>query len=120
MGVVSYSRIYVRKGGLISSVGVIAVGNCAPCLQLETTVSLSLVRAWRRKLSVRHKTNEGTKGAHCVTVYCTIQRCHVCLSVHPFASNNSAPTGRIFMKFNICAFFENLSKNSNLTKLLQE
>ena len=83
MGVVSSSRIYVRKGGLISSVGVIAVGNCAPCLQLETTVSLSLVRAWRRKLSVRQKRNEGTKGAHCVAVCCTIQRCHVCLSVRP-------------------------------------
>jgi hypothetical protein len=34
---------------------------------------------------------------------------HVCLSVRPPAWN-SAPTGRIFIKFEICAFFENLSR----------
>jgi len=34
---------------------------------------------------------------------------HVCLSVCPYALNNSAPTGRIFVKFDICVFFENLS-----------
>jgi hypothetical protein len=33
-----------------------------------------------------------------------------CLSVRPSAWNNSAPTGRIFMKFNIRGFFENLSR----------
>jgi hypothetical protein len=38
------------------------------------------------------------------------KRCHVCLSVCPFIWNNSAPTGRIFMIFDICEFFEHLSK----------
>jgi hypothetical protein len=32
------------------------------------------------------------------------------MSVRPAAQNNSAPTGRIFMKFDIWAFFENLWK----------
>ena len=32
------------------------------------------------------------------------------MSVRPSAQNNSAPTGRIFMKFNILLFFENLSR----------
>jgi len=32
------------------------------------------------------------------------------LSVCPSAWNNSAPTGRIFMKFDIWEFFENLSR----------
>ena len=34
---------------------------------------------------------------------------HFCLSVHPFARNNSAPTRWIFMKY-ITVFFENLSR----------
>jgi hypothetical protein len=34
----------------------------------------------------------------------------VCLSVRPSAWNNSAPTGRIFMKFDIWVFSENLSR----------
>ena len=35
----------------------------------------------------------------------------VCLSsVRPYEWNNSAPTGRIFMKFDIWVFFENLSR----------
>ena len=33
------------------------------------------------------------------------------LHVRPSAWNNSAPTGRIFMKFYIWVFFENLSRN---------
>jgi uncharacterized membrane protein len=32
----------------------------------------------------------------------------VCLSFHPSAWNNSATNGRIFMKFDAGAFFENL------------
>jgi len=32
----------------------------------------------------------------------------VCLSVRPSVRNNSAPTGRIFMKFYMWVFFENL------------
>jgi hypothetical protein len=35
----------------------------------------------------------------------------ICLSV---CWNNSAPTGRVFMKFDIWVFFENLSKKFNL------
>jgi len=35
---------------------------------------------------------------------------HFCLSVHPSALNNSVPTGRIFIKFGTCVFFENLSR----------
>jgi len=35
---------------------------------------------------------------------------YVRLSVRPSAWNNSAPTGRIFTKFYISGFFENLSK----------
>ena len=42
-------------------------------------------------------------------------------SVRPSARNNSAPTGRIFIKFNIWGFFENLSRKSkfywNLTRV---
>jgi len=33
------------------------------------------------------------------------------MSVRPSARNNSAPTGRIFMKFDIWALFEYLSRN---------
>ena len=33
----------------------------------------------------------------------------LCLSIRPSAWSNSAPTGRIFMKFDIWVFFENLS-----------
>ena len=33
------------------------------------------------------------------------------MSVRPPAWNNSAPTGRIFMKFDISVLFENLSRN---------
>jgi hypothetical protein len=35
---------------------------------------------------------------------------HVYLSVRPSAWNNSTPTGRIFVKFDICLFFEYLSR----------
>ena len=45
----------------------------------------------------------------------------MCLSVRQSARNNSAPTQRIFMKFHIWVFFENLSRrlkfHSNLKKL---
>jgi len=37
----------------------------------------------------------------------------VCLSARPFAWNNSVPTGRIFLKFDISVFFKNLSKKFN-------
>ena len=44
-----------------------------------------------------------------------------CLSVCPSAWKNSAPTGRIFMKFDIWLFFENLSRefkvHYNLTRI---
>jgi hypothetical protein len=43
----------------------------------------------------------------------------VCPSVRPSAWNNSAPTGRIFIKFHISVFFNNLSRkckfHQNLT-----
>lgn len=74
MALVSSSGSYVSKGGLICSVDVIAVGNCALCMQLETTVFWSHVQAWRRKLSVRQKTNEGNKDGRCSTLYYTTQR----------------------------------------------
>ena len=35
---------------------------------------------------------------------------HVCLSVCPSAWNNSASTGRIFMKSDVWVFFENMSR----------
>jgi hypothetical protein len=35
-----------------------------------------------------------------------------CLSVRPFKWNNSAPTGRMFMKFGIWIFLENLPRKS--------
>ena len=38
---------------------------------------------------------------------------HVCPPIRLSACNNSAPIGRIFMKFGICEFFENLSWKSN-------
>jgi hypothetical protein len=61
--------------------------------------------------------------------------CHICLSVClsacqsvrpcvcvcPSAWNNFAPTGQIFVKFDICAFFQKLSRilefNLNLTRI---
>jgi hypothetical protein len=47
-----------------------------------------------------------------------------CLSVHPFVSlstwNNSAPTGRIFMKFNFWVFFKTLSRKFKFTGTLHE
>jgi hypothetical protein len=42
-----------------------------------------------------------------ITEATTNQIRHDCLSVRPVAWNNSTPTGRIFMKFNIYVFFEN-------------
>jgi hypothetical protein len=46
----------------------------------------------------------------------------VFLSVCPSAWNNSAPTGWIFMKFDIWGFFENVARKfkfeKNLTRLL--
>jgi hypothetical protein len=33
------------------------------------------------------------------------------MSVHPSSWNNSAPAGRVFLKFDIWIFFENLSRN---------
>ena len=43
---------------------------------------------------------------------------HVCLSVRlsgrSSAWNDSPPTGQNFMKFYICGFFENLSRNPKL------
>jgi hypothetical protein len=35
-------------------------------------------------------------------------------------SVSSAPTGRIFLKFYILAFFQNVSKNSSFIKIWQE
>ena len=34
----------------------------------------------------------------------------VCLSVHPQGRNNSAPTERIFMKFDLSIFLKNISR----------
>ena len=65
---------YVSKGSLICFVGVIAVGNCAPCMQLGTTVSWSHVKAWRRKLSMRQETNEGNKDGSCSALCCSTQQ----------------------------------------------
>jgi len=42
------------------------------------------------------------------------------MSVCPSAWNNSVPTGRILMKFDIWAFSENLSENSCLVKIWHE
>jgi len=43
------------------------------------------------------------------------------MSVRPSAWNNSAPTGWIFVKFDICEFFEKLSRifksHSNQTRI---
>jgi len=41
---------------------------------------------------------------------------YVCLC--PSARNNSAPTGGIFMKYDICVFFENVSKNFKFYSIL--
>ena len=42
------------------------------------------------------------------------------MSVRPSAWNSSAPTGRILMKLDIWAFFENVWKNSSFIKIRQE
>jgi len=41
----------------------------------------------------------------------------VCLSARPSASNNSAPNGQIFMKFNIRVFFKNFRESSRFIKI---
>jgi hypothetical protein len=45
----------------------------------------------------------------------------ICLSVRPSAWNSSAPTGRIFMKFDICIVFLNMLRkvkiHENLTRI---
>jgi len=51
-----------------------------------------------------------------------LQKATVCFvmsvrtSVRPSAWGNSAPTARTFMKFDICGFFENLSRKLNSLK----
>ena len=42
------------------------------------------------------------------------------VSVCPSAWNNSTSTGRIFMKFDIWVFFENLLSKFNFTKICQQ
>ena len=42
-----------------------------------------------------------------------------CMPVHPTAWNNSAPTGQIFMKFDISIFLKNLLRKSFI-KIWQE
>jgi len=49
-------------------------GKLPPCMQLESTVLWSHVRAWRRKLSVRQKANEDKKDGRCSTLCYTTQR----------------------------------------------
>ena len=48
--------------------------------------------------------------------------CHVCLSFCPSAWNNSAATGRIFMKFDIWVFFKTVLRkfkfHYNLTRMV--
>ena len=44
----------------------------------------------------------------------------VCPSVRPSALNNSAPTGRIFERYGIRGFFENLSTNPSFIKIWQD
>jgi hypothetical protein len=41
-------------------------------------------------------------------------------SVCPSAWNNSAPTGRIFMKFDVCVFSKICRENSSFIKIRQE
>ena len=43
-----------------------------------------------------------------------------CPSVCPSALNNSVPTGRIFERFGIRGFFENLSTNPSFIKICQD
>ena len=56
-----------------------------------------------------------SRAPHCVKSYARLENCgkrliaSSCPSGHPCARNNQAHTGRIFMKFGIWAFFENLS-----------
>ena len=49
-------------------------GKLPPCMQLESTLFWSHATAWRRKLSVRQKTNEGNKDGRCSTLCYTTQR----------------------------------------------
>jgi len=46
-----------------------------------------------------------------VTINCVMS---LCLSVRLSAWNNTAPTGRIVMKFDICVYFEHLSRKFNI------
>jgi len=48
-------------------------GKLPPSMQLESTVLWSHVRAWRRKLCVRQKANEGKKNGRCSTLRCATQ-----------------------------------------------
>jgi hypothetical protein len=42
---------------------------------------------------------------------------HICLSVRPPAWNNFARTRRIFMKFDILLFFENMSRKTSFVEI---
>jgi hypothetical protein len=43
----------------------------------------------------------------------------VCMFIHLSACNNSAPTGRIFVKFYVCLFWKICRKNSFFIKIWQ-
>jgi hypothetical protein len=85
-------------------VGFLAIENC------KQTSSLPLFGAkyklWGRNCMVFRHVRKISKGNYLVSSCLS-----VLLSVCPSASKNSAPTGRIFMKFDIWVFFfENLSR----------
>jgi len=47
---------------------------------------------------------------------CMYVRMYVCMYVCPSAWNNLVPTAWIFIKFDICGFFENCRGSSSLLK----
>lgn len=63
-----------KQGGLILFCWYNCCGKLPPCMQLESTVLWSHVSAWRRKLSVRQKTNEGNKDGRCSALCYAAQR----------------------------------------------
>ena len=62
-----------------------------------------------QKQSQKHPSHNVSSGAFSKVRKATISFV-MCLSIRPTARNNSVPTGRILIKFDICAFFETLSR----------
>jgi hypothetical protein len=87
---------------------------------VETTknflTALSVVRIYRSMVSCHTDRTFKALSQNCEKLLLT----SLCLFVRLSAWNNCAPTGMIFIKFNIWVFFEHFSRNSSFIKIWQK